>query len=155
MARTHWRRSVRPATRASELSGQRPGEGLKWLALVLREDFCPVEGKWAGEEGSGVSGWVLTVTHRLQGFKLVTQQGEQRGMAGVGRGQWAGPWGLALVWKEEERRLKRQGFESRFQVSGEGQEDVTINRGSWRKGRLEDIWSFTVNTKEIHQVLYW
>lgn len=75
-------------------------------------------------------------------------------MAGVGRGQWAGPWGLALVWKEEERRLKRQGFESRFQVSGEGQEDVTISRGSWRKGRLEDIWSFTVNTKEIHQVLY-
>ena len=57
----------------------------------------------------------------------------------MGRGQRAGPWGLALVWKEEERRLKRQGFESRFQVSGEGQEDVTINRGGWRKGRLEDI----------------
>ena len=156
MARTQWRRSIHPATCTSEQTGQRPREGLKGQALVLREDLCPVEGRWVGEEGSEVSYWVLTAVTGNKDSEVTERNGrwEQRGMAGVGRGQWSGPRRLALVWKEEERRLRCQGLSQGFKFLAKP------GRCYYKQRRLEKgqagrrIWSFTVNTKEIHWVLY-
>lgn len=84
----------------------------------------------------------------------VTQQREQRGMAGVGRGQWSGPRRLALVWKEEERRLRCQGLSQGFKFLAKPGGCYYKQRRLEKEQAGRHIWSFTVNTKEIHWVLY-
>lgn len=84
----------------------------------------------------------------------VAQQREQRGMAGMGCGQWSGPQRLALVWKEEEKRLRCQGSSQGFKFLGKPGGCYYKQRRLEKGQAGRHIWSFTVNTKEIHWVLY-